>query len=82
MARAAELFQYSLDNFGEDPAVRERLSAAFRTLGQLDKSAEELFKVIKTLEEEETAEDETLCMLYLDLPPCKTVAKQLNSQYR
>ena len=67
MARAAELFQYSLDNFGEDPAVRERLSAAYRTLGELDKSAEELFKVIKTLEEEETADDETLCMLYLDL---------------
>mmetsp|Transcript_28642 Transcript_28642/g.42739 ORF Transcript_28642/g.42739 Transcript_28642/m.42739 type:complete len:609 (+) Transcript_28642:78-1904(+) len=66
-ARAAELFQYSLDNFGEDPAVRERLSAAFRTLGQLNKSAEELFKVIKTLEEEQTADDETLCMLYLDL---------------
>ena len=67
MARAAELFQYSLDNFGEDPAVRERLSAAFRILGQLDKSAEELFKVIKTLEEEKTVDDETMCMLYLDL---------------
>ncbi len=67
MARAAELFQYSLDSFGEDPAVRERLSAAFRTLGQLNKSADELFKVIKTLEEEQSADDETLCMLYLDL---------------
>jgi ectoine hydroxylase-related dioxygenase (phytanoyl-CoA dioxygenase family) len=66
-ARAAELFQYSLDNFGEDPAVRERLSAALRTLGKLSKSAEELFKVIKTLEEEGTVDDETLCMLYLDL---------------
>lgn len=67
MARAVELFQYSLDNFGEDPAVRERLSAAFRILGQLNKSADELFKVIKTLEEEESVDDETLCMLYLDL---------------
>lgn len=67
MARAVELFQYSLDNFGEDPAVRERLSAAFRTLGQLNKSADELFKVIKTLEDEESVDDETLCMLYLDL---------------
>ena len=67
MARAVELFQYSLENFDEDPAVRERLSAAFRSLGQLNKSADELFKVITTLEEEESADDETLCMLYLDL---------------
>jgi hypothetical protein len=63
-ARAAELFQYSLDNFGEDPAVRERLSAALRTLGKLSKSAEELFKVIKTLEEEGTVDDETLSKTY------------------
>jgi ectoine hydroxylase-related dioxygenase (phytanoyl-CoA dioxygenase family) len=66
-ARAAELFQYSLDNFGEDPAIRERLSAALRALGKLNKSAEELFRVIKTLEEEGTVDDEILCMLYLDL---------------
>jgi ectoine hydroxylase-related dioxygenase (phytanoyl-CoA dioxygenase family)/tetratricopeptide (TPR) repeat protein len=66
-ARAVELFQYSLDNFGEDPAVRERLSAALRIDGRPNKSAEELFKVITFLEEDGCVDDKTLGMLYLDL---------------
>ena len=67
MERAAELFQYSLDNFDDDPAVRERLSAVLRTLGQLDKSANELFRVISALESNNSVDETTLCMLYLDL---------------
>ena len=66
--RAVELFQYSLNNCNNDPAVRERLSAALRMLGQLERSAQELFHVIKVLEMIDDAGDtSTLCMLYLDL---------------
>ncbi|KAL7504980.1 hypothetical protein ACHAXN_002780 [Cyclotella atomus] len=65
--RAVELFRYSLDNFYEDVGVRERLSAALRSLGRLDESARELFRVIDTLECTGGVNDSILCMLYLDL---------------
>ena len=67
MERAVELFQYSLNNFHDDPAVRERLSAALRMLGRLDRSAQELHRVIKVLETIDASDANTLCMLYLDL---------------
>lgn len=66
--KAVELFQYSLNKFDDNPGVRERLSAALRTMGRLDQSADELFRGIQSLEDIEGVVDATtLCMLYLDL---------------
>lgn len=77
-SEAADLFRYSLDEF--DPtniAVRERLSAALRAMGSIEKSARELCRVIHALEEEVNSQDqmgmvgadtgENLSWLYLDL---------------